>query len=81
MITFRMLVDERYLKIGFNKRQVWCEIYRARGVSMHSLEAAYRGTRIDPDNAAKLMDWAREVHRLELDMLQLVTAPARKRAL
>lgn len=80
MMTFRSLIDERYLRIGFSRKQVFCEVYRLKGVSTSSLDAAYRGTRIDADNAEKLREWAREIHHIELDVLQLLTAPVRRRA-
>lgn len=80
-MTFRQLVDLRYLAKGRSKTAVVDEIHAQSGISKSSLDAMYVGTRVLPETADRLMAWASEYHPgVELGRVILTDAPPRKRS-
>jgi len=78
-ITFRELVDREYRQNGFTLKGALAQIHNGSGVSLGTIGAAYKGTCIQGRSAKGLGDWAKRVHKVELDVVAMVTAPTRKR--
>lgn len=78
MITFREMVDVRYLALGFTKKRAFAKIYTESEVSISALEHAYGGTRVTGETVRDLVQWMKRYHpKDELDQLQLLTAPTK----
>lgn len=76
-MTFRELIDAKYLSVGISKEQMLSMVYVATGVSRSSLRAAFNGTQVSGQTAKDLCQWALVAHKTELDFESLVLAPAK----
>lgn len=80
LITFRVLVDQEYRANGYTLKGALCQIHNLSGVSVKTVEAAYKETSIHGRTAKKLVDKLEGVHKgIKLDFVALVTAPTKKR--
>lgn len=78
LVTFSDLVKREYLAKGFTRKGALAKIHTESGVSAHSVEAAFRGTRVLADTAHELARWCKSVHRCDLDEKALMKAPTKR---
>lgn len=76
-VTFRALIEREYLAKGFTQKGALAKVHTEAGISIGSAEAAFRGTKVQSETADALVAWARRVHKVELDGLALMRAPAK----
>lgn len=79
LVTFLALVQEQYMALGFTKEAAFSKVYLESGVSRGSIRAAYNGTRVTPETAGDLLVWSRAIHKREVDVGALMSAPPRQR--
>ena len=78
-VKFADLVREKYLASGMSRKQAFAIIYASSGASECALTAAFKGTRVYPETARKLVEWALVTHRVLLDEKSLMVAPPRSK--
>lgn len=78
--TFRELLDQRYIARGMTPIAAVATVFLRSGVSQRAVWNAYRGTRVGPETAQRLREWAYAEHGIEdLDTEALLLAPPKSR--